>query len=249
MGSGVIYYEYEKREKFEDYNLKADAELGTFKIRRYHFDDESFVHPLPSVIFDPDRPDEVSIEALMADQPLSSKGKSSAQGSHHSRWSSPTLHYSPRMSSSTRQVVSPSPIVVSSSLRRRVAGKMLRPPKSWELIPPSEGWMCEGDEEEKENGGMEPSVEKEEASEKDKEEEDPEEEEEEEDHEEEVPASTSLPMDIDATKDYLQFIEELERHLENSRIHSGQDSVPNLPEDPSDQRSITHGALSYDLSR
>ncbi|MED6160341.1 hypothetical protein PIB30_050587 [Stylosanthes scabra] len=33
MGSGVIYYEYEKREKLEDYDLKADAELGTFKIR------------------------------------------------------------------------------------------------------------------------------------------------------------------------------------------------------------------------
>ncbi|MED6133031.1 hypothetical protein PIB30_024556 [Stylosanthes scabra] len=29
MGSGIISYEYEKREKFEDYNMKADAELGT----------------------------------------------------------------------------------------------------------------------------------------------------------------------------------------------------------------------------
>ncbi|MED6177310.1 hypothetical protein PIB30_097069 [Stylosanthes scabra] len=56
MGSGVIYYEHEKRKKFEDYDLKADAELGTFKIRRYHFDDESFVHPLHSVRFDPDSP-------------------------------------------------------------------------------------------------------------------------------------------------------------------------------------------------
>ncbi|MED6108114.1 hypothetical protein PIB30_020384 [Stylosanthes scabra] len=43
MGSGVIYYEYEKSKKFEDHDMKADAELGTFKIRRYHFDDESFV--------------------------------------------------------------------------------------------------------------------------------------------------------------------------------------------------------------
>ncbi|MED6109574.1 hypothetical protein PIB30_034981 [Stylosanthes scabra] len=39
MGSGVIYYEYEKRGKFEDFDMKADAELGTFKIRRYHLDD------------------------------------------------------------------------------------------------------------------------------------------------------------------------------------------------------------------
>ncbi|MED6223874.1 hypothetical protein PIB30_078393 [Stylosanthes scabra] len=71
MGSGVIYYEYEKREKFEDYDMKADAELGTFKIRRYHFDNESFVHSLHSVRFDLDRPYEISIEALMADKILS----------------------------------------------------------------------------------------------------------------------------------------------------------------------------------
>ncbi|MED6198554.1 hypothetical protein PIB30_067522 [Stylosanthes scabra] len=162
MGSGVIYYEYEKREKFEDYDLKADAELGTFKIRRYHFDDESFIHPLHSVRFDPDHPYKVPIEALMADQPLSSsdKGRSSARGSHR--------------------------------------------------------WMCEGNKEEKETGGIEPSIEKEEASENEEDpEEDPEEEEEEkeeEDPEEKVLASTSLPMDIDAIEDYLQFIEELERH-------------------------------------
>ncbi|MED6127890.1 hypothetical protein PIB30_092401 [Stylosanthes scabra] len=158
MGNGVIYYEYDKRKKFEDYDLKADAELGTFKIRRYHIDEESFVHPLDSVRFDPDRLYEVPIEALMR--------KSSARGPHRSRWSSPTPHYSPRRSSSTRQLVSPSTTVVSSSLCRRVAGKTLRPPKSWELIPPSEGWMCDGDEEEKEIGGMEPSIEKEYASEK-----------------------------------------------------------------------------------
>ncbi|MED6200929.1 hypothetical protein PIB30_090075 [Stylosanthes scabra] len=123
MGRGVIYYEYEKREKFEDYDLKADAELGTFKIRRYHFDNESFIHPLHSVRFDPDRPYEVPIEALMADQPLSSsdKGKTYARGSHHSRRLSPTPHYSLRMSSSTRRVVLPSPTVASSSLCRRVA--------------------------------------------------------------------------------------------------------------------------------
>ncbi|MED6138740.1 hypothetical protein PIB30_077323 [Stylosanthes scabra] len=71
MGSGVIYYEYEKREKFEDYDMKADAELGAFRIRRYHFDNESLVHPLHSVWFDPDRPYEIPIEALMADKILS----------------------------------------------------------------------------------------------------------------------------------------------------------------------------------
>ncbi|MED6139089.1 hypothetical protein PIB30_080597, partial [Stylosanthes scabra] len=110
--------------------------------------------------------------------------------------------------------------------------------------------MCEGDEEEKEIGGMEPSIEKEEANEKEEEEEDLEEEEEEEekDPEEEVPASTFLPMDIDATEDYLQFIEELERHPGYSPIHSGQASVPDSPEDPSDQHSDRHDTPSYDLS-
>ncbi|MED6184681.1 hypothetical protein PIB30_049829 [Stylosanthes scabra] len=96
MGSGVIYYEYEKREKFEDYDMKADAELGTFKIRRYHYDDESFVHPLHSVQFDPDRPYEIPIEALMADKTLSASKdeKSSTERPHSSR--RPTPHYSPR---------------------------------------------------------------------------------------------------------------------------------------------------------
>ncbi|MED6215597.1 hypothetical protein PIB30_115281, partial [Stylosanthes scabra] len=54
MGSGIIFYEYEKREKFEDFDTKADAELGTFMIRRYHLDDKASVHPLRSVRIDPD---------------------------------------------------------------------------------------------------------------------------------------------------------------------------------------------------
>ncbi|MED6182214.1 hypothetical protein PIB30_026474 [Stylosanthes scabra] len=96
MGSGVIYYEYEKHEKFEDYDMKADAELGTFKIRRYHFDDEYFVHLLHSVRFDPDRSYEIPIEALMADKILSASKdeKSSTEKPRSSRGSSP--HYSPR---------------------------------------------------------------------------------------------------------------------------------------------------------
>ncbi|MED6129598.1 hypothetical protein PIB30_109437 [Stylosanthes scabra] len=159
MGSGIIYYEYEKHEKFEDYDEKADAELGTLKIRCYHFDNESFVHPLHSVRFDPDRPYEIPIESLLAAQPLSSSGnrKSSTRGSHATSRSCPTLHYSPRGLSSTQRVPSPYSSKVASSLRCGVASKELRPLKSWELIPLSEGWMCEGDKEEKEIGGMEPS--------------------------------------------------------------------------------------------
>ncbi|MED6147178.1 hypothetical protein PIB30_041680 [Stylosanthes scabra] len=96
MGSGVIYYEYEKREKFEDHDMTADAELGTFKIRCYHFDDESFVHPLHSVRFDPDRPYEIPIEALVANKSFSASKseESSAERQRSPRRPSPL--YSPR---------------------------------------------------------------------------------------------------------------------------------------------------------
>ncbi|MED6127055.1 hypothetical protein PIB30_084414 [Stylosanthes scabra] len=63
MGSGVIFYEYDRREKFEDFDMKADAALGTFTIRRYHLDDETSVHPLRSVRVDPDLSYEIRFEA------------------------------------------------------------------------------------------------------------------------------------------------------------------------------------------
>ncbi|MED6217129.1 hypothetical protein PIB30_014791 [Stylosanthes scabra] len=148
MGSGVIFYEYEKREKFEYYDMDADAELGTFKIRRYHFDDESFVHPLHSVRFNPDRPYEIPIEALMADKILSSSKdeKPSTGRSRSSRH--PTPHYSPRR--------------MPVAQRERSTSSV-------------KGWMCDADDE-KEIAGMKPSVKKDESSEEDpKEEEEPEE--------------------------------------------------------------------------
>ncbi|MED6135552.1 hypothetical protein PIB30_047622 [Stylosanthes scabra] len=100
--------------------------------------------------------------------------------------------------------------------------------------------MCEGDEEEKEIGGTKPSVKKEETSEEDPEEE--------EDPDEEILASSSLPMDIDATEDYLRFIEDLERRPEPSPLHNSQASVPDLLEEASDRQSDNHNASSYDLS-
>ncbi|MED6210609.1 hypothetical protein PIB30_065717, partial [Stylosanthes scabra] len=106
----------------------------------------------------------------------------------------------------------------------QVASKTLSMPKSWELISPSEGWMCEGDEVEKEIRGMEPSVEKEKVSKED--------EEEEEDPKEEDPGEE---------------IEELERRPEYSPIHSGHASVPDSPEVPSDRQSDSYNTSSYDL--
>ncbi|MED6174081.1 hypothetical protein PIB30_065448, partial [Stylosanthes scabra] len=58
-GSGVIYYEIEKCEKYEDTNERADWDLAVVKMRRYHFDNEPFIHPLHSIRFDPDRPYEI----------------------------------------------------------------------------------------------------------------------------------------------------------------------------------------------
>ncbi|MED6201025.1 hypothetical protein PIB30_091002 [Stylosanthes scabra] len=98
---------------------------------------------------------------------------------------------------------------------------------------------------------MEPSVEKEEASKEDEEEEDPEEDpeedEEEEDPKEEVPASTSLPIDVDADEDFLQYLEVRQHSPEYSPFYSGQASVPDLPQDSADRHSVSHGAPSYDL--
>ncbi|MED6120342.1 hypothetical protein PIB30_020022 [Stylosanthes scabra] len=237
--------------------MKADAELGTFKIRHYHFDDESFIHPLHSVRFDPDRLYEIPIEALMVDKVLSSSKdeKSSTRRSRSSR--RPTPLYSPKGMPSTQRVCSTSSAKGTSSFCYGMACSSLRKPRSWELILPSEGWMCEGDDE-KEIGGMDLSVKKETSSEEDpeeekdleeeEEEEEEEESKEEEDPEEEILALLSLPMDIDATEDYLRFIEDLERCSEPSPLRCSQASIPDSSREAYDRQSDGHNASSYDLS-
>ncbi|MED6223733.1 hypothetical protein PIB30_076983 [Stylosanthes scabra] len=134
------------------------------------------------------------------------------------------------LQSSTQRAPSSLSTKGTSSSCHRVASKTLRMLRSWELIPPSECWMYEGDEEENKNEGMEPSVENKEASEEhSKEEEDP---------EEEVPTSSSLSMVIDdATEDYLHFIKELERSPAYSPIRSGHALVPDSPENASNRQS------------
>ncbi|MED6162050.1 hypothetical protein PIB30_066699 [Stylosanthes scabra] len=90
MGSGVIYYEIEKREKYEDSDEKADSDLAIMKTRMSYFDDEPFIHPLHSVRFELDRPYELPIESLLA-----LRRRDSSQGSSPSRRASPTPQYSP----------------------------------------------------------------------------------------------------------------------------------------------------------
>ncbi|MED6131912.1 hypothetical protein PIB30_014358 [Stylosanthes scabra] len=227
--------------------MKADAELGTFKIRHYHFDDESFVHPLHSVRFDADRSYKILIEALMADKILSSSNDEKSSTERSRSFRRPMPHYSPRGMPSTQ------PVLALSVMGWLVLSSSLRKPRSWELISPSEGWMCDCDDE-KEIGGMEPSIINEVSSEEEdpEEQEDPKEEEEEskeeEDPEERIPTSSSLPMDIDAEEDYLRYIDELERPPEYSLLHSSQASVPDVPVETSDRLSDGHNASSYDLS-
>ncbi|MED6158172.1 hypothetical protein PIB30_030342 [Stylosanthes scabra] len=225
--------------------MDVDAELGNFKIRRYHFDDKSFVHPLHSVRFDPDRPYEILIEAPMADKILSSsKDEKSSTGRPRSS-RHPTPHYSPRRMPVAQRECSTSSIKGTRSFRRGTTSSLFRKPRSWELISPSEGWMCDADDE-KEIGGMEPSVKKDESSEEDPEEE---EEPEEEDHPEDgIPATPSLPMDIDAEEDYQRYIEELGRAPEPSPLRSSQASVPDEPVEAVDQQSVSRNGSSYNLS-
>ncbi|MED6138300.1 hypothetical protein PIB30_073004 [Stylosanthes scabra] len=245
MGSGVIFYEYEKREKFEDHDMRADAILGTFKIRRYHFDNESFVHPLHSVRFDPDRPYEIPIEALMADK-IASASKSEESSAERQRSSRrPSPRYFPRTMPIAQRERSTSSIKGTRSFRRGTASGSVRKPRSWELIPPSEGWMCDADEE-KEIGGMDPSQ-KGESSE-----EDPEMEEEYPEGagnpEDRVPTTPSLPMDIDAEEDFQRYVEELGRAPEPSPLRSSQASVPDEPVEVADRQSASRDGPSYDVS-
>ncbi|MED6111597.1 hypothetical protein PIB30_053661 [Stylosanthes scabra] len=245
MGSGVIYYEYKKREKFEDHDMKADDELGIFKIRRYYFDDESFVHPLHSVRFDPNRPYEIPIEVLMADKILSTSKseESSAERQRSPRCPSPL--YSPRTMPVAQRERSTSSVKGTHSFRRGTASSSVRKLRSWELIPPSEGWMCD-DGDEKEIGGMDPS-EKGESSEEDPEmeEEYPEEAGNPEDR---VPATPSLPMDIDAEEDFQRYVEELGRALEPSPLRNNQASVPDEPVEAADLQSASRDGSSYNMS-
>ncbi|MED6210966.1 hypothetical protein PIB30_069159 [Stylosanthes scabra] len=245
MGSGVIFYEYEKREKFEDHDMRADAELGTFKIIRYHFDNESFVHPLHSVRFDPDRPYEIPIEALMADKIASASKSEESSAERRRSIRRPSPHYSPRTMPVAQRESSISSVKGTRSFRRATASGSVRKPRSWELIPPSEGWMCDADDE-KEIGGIDPS-EKGESSEEDPEmeEEYPEEAGNPEDR---APATLSLPMDIDAEEDFQRYIEELGRAPEPSPLRSSQASVPDEPVEVADRQSASHNGSSYDVS-
>ncbi|MED6149795.1 hypothetical protein PIB30_066003 [Stylosanthes scabra] len=184
-----------------------------------HFDNESFVHPPHSVRFDPDRPYEIPIEALMADKIASaSKSEESSTERRHS-FRRPSPHYSPRTMPVAQRERSTSSVKGTRSFHRGTASGSVRKPRSWELISPSEGWMCDADDE-KEIGGMDPS-EKGESSEEDSE------------MEEEYPEEA---------------VEELGRAPEPSPLRSSQASVPDEPVEAADRQSASRDGPSYDAS-
>ncbi|MED6146502.1 hypothetical protein PIB30_035011 [Stylosanthes scabra] len=192
----------------------------------------------------------------MADKILSaSKGEESSAERPRS-FRRPSPHYSPRTMPVAQRERSTSSVKGTHSFRRGTASSSIRKPRSWELIPPSEGWMCDADDE-KEIGRMDPS-EKGESSEEDPEMEkgDPEEAGNPEDRdpeeagnpEDRVPATPSLPMDMDTEEDFQHYIEELGRAPEPSPLRSSQASVPDEPVEAADRQSASRDGLSYDLS-
>ncbi|MED6199702.1 hypothetical protein PIB30_078440 [Stylosanthes scabra] len=164
----------------------------------------------------------------MADK-IASASKSEESSAERRRSSRrPSPHYSPRTMPVAQRERSTSSVKGTRSFRRGTASGSIKKPKSWELIPLSEGWMCDADDE-KEIGGMDPS-EKGESSEEDPEmeEEYPEEAGNPKDR---VPATPSLPMDIDAEEDFQRYVEELGRAPKPSPLRSSQASVPDEPVD------------------
>ncbi|MED6106910.1 hypothetical protein PIB30_008914 [Stylosanthes scabra] len=164
---------------------------------------------------------EIPIEALMADKILSASKneKSSAERQRPSRRHS--LHYSPRTMPVAQRERSTSSVKGTRSFRRDTASSS-------------------------EIGGMDPS-EKGESSEEYPEmgEEYPEEARNPEDR---VPATPSLPMDIDAEEDFQHYVEELGRAPEPSSLRSSQASVPDEPVEAADRQSASRDGSSYNLS-
>ncbi|MED6222085.1 hypothetical protein PIB30_061073 [Stylosanthes scabra] len=105
--------------------------------------------------------------------------------------------------------------------------------------------MCDADDE-KEIGGMDPS-EKGESSEEDPDmkEEYPEKAGNPEDR---VPATPSLPMDIDAEEDFQRYVEELGRTPEPSPLRSSQASALDEPVEAADRQFASRDGPSYDVS-
>ncbi|MED6148843.1 hypothetical protein PIB30_056866 [Stylosanthes scabra] len=135
MGSGVIYYKYEAHKGYNDVDIEATADLGTIKIHRYHFKDKKFTRSVHSGRIDP-------IVLTSSPSLCSAKEVLSESLGLHLRCYCPSLN----ASHGTYVVVG----AISSDLPSMPT---LYPSSAKEIfshvyfIPPSEGWMCDDDEE------------------------------------------------------------------------------------------------------
>ncbi|MED6120633.1 hypothetical protein PIB30_022603 [Stylosanthes scabra] len=66
--------------------------------------------------------------------------------------------------------------------------------------------------------------------------------------EDKVPATLSLPMDIDAEEDFQRYVEELGHTPKPSPLPSSQASVPDEPVGAADRQSASRDGSSYDAS-
>ncbi|MED6203981.1 hypothetical protein PIB30_004568 [Stylosanthes scabra] len=101
----------------------------------------------------------------MADKIASASKSEESSAERWRSFRSPSPHYSPRAIPVAQRERSTSSVKETRSFRRGTSSGSVRKPRSWELIPPSEGWVCDADDE-KGIGGMDPS-EKGESSEED----------------------------------------------------------------------------------
>ncbi|MED6134328.1 hypothetical protein PIB30_036082 [Stylosanthes scabra] len=74
IGSEVVFYNYEAYKEYDDIDIEPTIELGTIKIRRYHFEDKKFNRSMHSGRFDPNRPYEFPIAMLGKDCSLVPRG-------------------------------------------------------------------------------------------------------------------------------------------------------------------------------
>ncbi|MED6199445.1 hypothetical protein PIB30_076047 [Stylosanthes scabra] len=117
MGSGVVYYKYEAHKEYDDVDVEPTTELRTIKICRYHFKDEKFTCSVYSFIkYDAATSFKYRIKCLYS-QPLPKKNSLSLRLS--------LLTYPP--------------------YARKAAHTWSLPSPSSGIIGSSEGWMCEGD--------------------------------------------------------------------------------------------------------
>ncbi|MED6200935.1 hypothetical protein PIB30_090118 [Stylosanthes scabra] len=147
MGSGVVFYENEALKEYDDIDVEPATELGTIKIRRYHFKGEKFTRSVHSGRFDLDRPYEFPIAMLGGNCSFGTLRSTPSSNAMPLR--APRTGPSP---SSSQPLPTKDSVALGLSLRTypphgwKATCTWSLPSLSFDFIASSEGWMCEGDE-------------------------------------------------------------------------------------------------------